>query len=144
GHSQNSPSSSQGGPRRPGPRHSPTRAGVGPGVPAPGITLLSVSADLEFTVRVLLYALIFLLSVFGNSLIILVLVLNRRLRTVTNSFLLSLALSDLLLALCCMPFTLVPSLMGTFIFGPSVCKLVAYLMSECRQGWELPTWQVQG
>uniref|UniRef100_A0A8C3HWL9 Gastrin/cholecystokinin type B receptor n=1 Tax=Chrysemys picta bellii TaxID=8478 RepID=A0A8C3HWL9_CHRPI len=89
-------------------------------------TLLS---DLEFTVRVLLYALIFLLSVFGNSLIIVVLVLNRRLRTVTNSFLLSLALSDLLLALCCMPFTLVPNLMGTFVFGPAVCKLVAYLMS---------------
>ncbi|XP_053872055.1 gastrin/cholecystokinin type B receptor [Malaclemys terrapin pileata] len=86
-------------------------------------------ADLEFTVRVLLYALIFLLSVFGNSLIIVVLVLNRRLRTVTNSFLLSLALSDLLLALCCMPFTLVPNLMGTFVFGPAVCKLVAYLMS---------------
>uniref|UniRef100_A0A8C3HVN2 Gastrin/cholecystokinin type B receptor n=1 Tax=Chrysemys picta bellii TaxID=8478 RepID=A0A8C3HVN2_CHRPI len=85
--------------------------------------------DLEFTVRVLLYALIFLLSVFGNSLIIVVLVLNRRLRTVTNSFLLSLALSDLLLALCCMPFTLVPNLMGTFVFGPAVCKLVAYLMS---------------
>ncbi|TFJ95929.1 NADH:ubiquinone oxidoreductase subunit L [Platysternon megacephalum] len=86
-------------------------------------------ADLEFTVRVLLYALIFLLSVFGNSLIIVVLLLNRRLRTVTNSFLLSLALSDLLLALCCMPFTLVPNLMGTFVFGPAVCKLVAYLMS---------------
>ncbi|XP_024078956.2 gastrin/cholecystokinin type B receptor-like, partial [Terrapene carolina triunguis] len=28
-----------------------------------------------------------------------------------------------------MPFTLVPSLMGTFVFGPAVCKLVAYLMS---------------
>ncbi|CAM5073781.1 unnamed protein product [Eretmochelys imbricata] len=75
-------------------------------------------ADLDFfTVRVLLYSLIFLLSVFGNSLIVVVLALNRRLRTVTNCFLLSLALSDLLLALCCMPFTLLPNLMGTFVFG---------------------------
>ncbi|NXI67536.1 CCKAR protein, partial [Anseranas semipalmata] len=85
-------------------------------------------ADLDLTVRVLLYALIFVLSVCGNALVVAVLLLNRRLRTVTNSFLLSLALSDLMLALCCMPFTLVPNLMGTFIFGEAVCKLMAYLM----------------
>ncbi|KAK4829218.1 hypothetical protein QYF61_002483 [Mycteria americana] len=84
--------------------------------------------DLDLTVRILLYVLIFVLSVCGNALVVAVLLLNRRLRTVTNSFLLSLALSDLMLALCCMPFTLVPNLMGTFIFGEAVCKLMAYLM----------------
>ncbi|NXJ87122.1 CCKAR protein, partial [Trogon melanurus] len=84
--------------------------------------------DLDLAVRVLLYALIFVLSVCGNALVVSVLLLNRRLRTVTNSFLLSLALSDLMLALCCMPFTLVPNLMGTFVFGEAVCKLMAYLM----------------
>ncbi|XP_067420714.1 gastrin/cholecystokinin type B receptor [Emydura macquarii macquarii] len=85
-------------------------------------------SELDLTVRILLYSLIFLLSVVGNSLVALVLALNRRLRTVTNSFLLSLALSDLMLALCCMPFTLLPSLMGTFVFGQAVCKIMAYLM----------------
>ncbi|KAK2524662.1 hypothetical protein Q9966_011529 [Columba livia] len=84
--------------------------------------------DLDLTVRVLLYTLIFVLSVCGNALVVAVLLLNRRLRTVTNSFLLSLAVSDLMLALCCMPFTLVPNLMGTFIFGEAICKLMAYLM----------------
>ncbi|CAM9601891.1 unnamed protein product [Bubo scandiacus] len=84
--------------------------------------------ELDLAVRVLLYALIFALSVGGNALVVAVLALNRRLRTVTNAFLLSLALSDLLLALCCMPFTLLPNLMGTFVFGEAVCKLVAYLM----------------
>ncbi|XP_059579586.1 gastrin/cholecystokinin type B receptor [Alligator mississippiensis] len=86
------------------------------------------SRELEVTVRVLLYGLIFALSVLGNALVVAVLALNRRLRTVTNAFLLSLALSDLLLALCCMPFTLIPNLMGTFVFGDVVCKLMAYLM----------------
>ncbi|NWV46614.1 CCKAR protein, partial [Daphoenositta chrysoptera] len=85
-------------------------------------------AELDVAVRVVLYALIFVLSVGGNALVVAVLALNRRLRTVTNCFLLSLALSDLLLALCCMPFTLLPGLMGAFIFGDVVCKLVAYLM----------------
>ncbi|NWS79012.1 CCKAR protein, partial [Crotophaga sulcirostris] len=84
--------------------------------------------DLDLTVRVLLYALIFVLSLCGNALVVAVLVLNRRLRTVTNSFLLSLALSDLMLALCCMPFTLIPNIMGTFVFGEAVCKIMAYLM----------------
>ncbi|NWS22033.1 CCKAR protein, partial [Pachyramphus minor] len=85
-------------------------------------------AELDVAVRVVLYALIFVLSVGGNTLVVAVLALNRRLRTVTNCFLLSLALSDLLLALCCMPFTLLPGLMGAFVFGDVVCKLVAYLM----------------
>ncbi|XP_041257103.1 gastrin/cholecystokinin type B receptor [Onychostruthus taczanowskii] len=84
--------------------------------------------ELDVAVRVVLYVLIFALSVGGNALVVAVLALNRRLRTVTNCFLLSLALSDLLLALCCMPFTLLPGLMGAFIFGDVVCKLVAYLM----------------
>ncbi|XP_045340282.1 gastrin/cholecystokinin type B receptor isoform X2 [Leopardus geoffroyi] len=68
------------------------------------------------------------MSVGGNVLIIVVLGLSRRLRTVTNAFLLSLAVSDLLLAVACMPFTLLPNLMGTFIFGTVVCKAVSYLM----------------
>ncbi|KAM9319631.1 gastrin/cholecystokinin type B receptor [Gastrophryne carolinensis] len=79
-------------------------------------------------VRILLYCIIFLLSVFGNTLIIIVLVINKRLRTVTNSFLLSLAISDIMVALLCMPFTLIPNLMGNFIFGEVICKAAAYFM----------------
>lgn len=57
--------------------------------------------------------------------------LSRRLRTpATNAFLLSLAVSDLLLAVACMPFTLLPNLMGTFIFGTVVCKAVSYFMGR--------------
>ncbi|XP_070130684.1 gastrin/cholecystokinin type B receptor isoform X2 [Equus przewalskii] len=86
------------------------------------------TAELELAIRVTLYAVIFLMSVGGNVLIIVVLGLSRRLRTVTNAFLLSLAVSDLLLAVACMPFTLLPNLMGRFIFGTVVCKAVSYLM----------------
>ncbi len=82
------------------------------------------------SLRILLYSLIFLLSVFGNLLIIVVLVANKRMRTVTNSFLLSLAISDLMMAIFCMPFTLIPNLLEDFIFGAAMCKIVAYLMGE--------------
>uniref|UniRef100_A0A8C8DDN3 G-protein coupled receptors family 1 profile domain-containing protein n=1 Tax=Oryzias sinensis TaxID=183150 RepID=A0A8C8DDN3_9TELE len=46
----------------------------------------------DHTLRILLYSLIFFLSVFGNLLIIVVLTVNKRMRTVTNTFLLSLAM----------------------------------------------------
>ncbi|CAJ1087019.1 cholecystokinin receptor [Xyrichtys novacula] len=78
--------------------------------------------------RILLYTLIFLLSVFGNLLIIVVLMLNKRMRTVTNSFLLSLAVSDLMMAIFCMPFTLIPNILEDFIFGETMCKTVTYFM----------------
>lgn len=78
--------------------------------------------------RILLYTVIFLLSVFGNLLIIIVLALNKRMRTVTNSFLLSLAVSDLMMALVCMPFTLIPNILEDFIFGAAMCKITSYFM----------------
>ncbi|KAI4808429.1 hypothetical protein KUCAC02_000489 [Chaenocephalus aceratus] len=84
--------------------------------------------DINQTVRIILYSLIFLLSVLGNSLIIGVLVRNRRMRTVTNLFLLSLSISDLMVSLFCIPFTLIPNLMRDFIFGTGTCKLVMYFM----------------
>ncbi|XP_061693045.1 cholecystokinin receptor-like isoform X2 [Syngnathoides biaculeatus] len=80
------------------------------------------------TLRIVLYTLIFLLGVFGNLLIIIVLLLNKRMRTVTNSFLLSLAISDLMMAIFCMPFTLIPNILEDFIFGAAMCKTVAYFM----------------
>ncbi|XP_076004937.1 cholecystokinin receptor-like [Genypterus blacodes] len=79
-------------------------------------------------VRILLYTLIFLLSVIGNLLIVVVLVMNKRMRTVTNCFLMSLAISDLMMAIFCMPFTLIPNILEDFIFGGAMCKTVTYFM----------------
>ncbi|CAI5655789.1 unnamed protein product [Oreochromis niloticus] len=84
--------------------------------------------DEDHTLRILLYSVIFFLSVFGNLLIIVVLTVNKRMRTVTNTFLLSLAVSDLMMAIFCMPFNLIPSILKDFIFGAAMCKIVTYLM----------------
>lgn len=92
--------------------------------------VLSLSLSEMDSFRILLYSLIFLLSVFGNLLIIVVLMLNKRMRTVTNSFLLSLAVSDLMMAVFCMPFTLIPNILEDFIFGGAMCKTVSYFMGE--------------
>ncbi|XP_055928738.1 neuropeptide FF receptor 2-like [Argiope bruennichi] len=77
-----------------------------------------------------LYSSIFILSVVGNALVILTLAQNKRMRTVTNVFLLNLAISDLLLGVFCMPFTLIGSLLRNFIFGEVVCRLINYFQAS--------------
>ncbi|XP_060080034.1 cholecystokinin receptor type A-like [Ylistrum balloti] len=85
--------------------------------------------DKNGEIRIPLYCLIFVLSLTGNLLVIITLAQNRRMRTVTNVFLLNLSISDLLLAIFCMPFTLVPQLMRQFIFGEFVCIAIRYFQS---------------
>ena len=80
--------------------------------------------------RIPLYSVIFVLAVVGNSLVIVTLAQNRRMRTVTNVFLLNLSVSDLLLAVFCMPFTLIPTLLKDFIFGKVICVLIRYLQGK--------------
>lgn len=76
---------------------------------------------------IFLYSVIFLLAVIGNLLVILTLIQSRRMRTITNLFLLNLAVSDLFLGVFCMPFTLVGMLLRNFIFGELMCKMLPYL-----------------
>ncbi|XP_063903995.1 cholecystokinin receptor [Zophobas morio] len=76
-----------------------------------------------------LYAVIFMLAVVGNTLVILTLVKNQRMRTITNLFLLNLAVSDLLLGVLCIPFTLIGTLLRHFVFGEVMCKLLPFLQA---------------
>ncbi|XP_075543683.1 gastrin/cholecystokinin type B receptor-like [Dermacentor variabilis] len=93
----------------------------------------------EEAVLVAPYTIILLLAVLGNGLVILTLAINQRMRTVTNLFLLNLAVSDLLLGVFCMPFTLVGVLLREFVFGQLMCKLIPYLqaVSVCVSDWTL-------
>ncbi|RWS09890.1 gastrin/cholecystokinin type B receptor-like protein [Dinothrombium tinctorium] len=73
------------------------------------------------------YSLIFFTAVVGNGLVVIVIIMNRRMRTKTNAFLLNLSISNFLLGVFCMPFTLIGLLMKEFIFGPLLCRLIPYL-----------------
>ncbi|KAG8307118.1 hypothetical protein J6590_031516 [Homalodisca vitripennis] len=76
-----------------------------------------------------MYVVIFLLAVVGNALVVVTLVQNKRMRTVTNVYLLNLAVSDLLLGVFCMPFTLVGQVLRNFVFGGTMCKLIPYFQA---------------
>lgn len=59
---------------------------------------------------ILAYFFIFLLCMVGNILVCLIVLKNHRMRTVTNLFILNLAISDLLVGIFCIPTTLVDNL----------------------------------
>ena len=90
----------------------------------------SPTLKIEDIIALPLYSLIFILSLVGNSLVIMTLVQNKRMRTITNMFLLNLSISDLLLAVFCMPFTIVPIMLKNFIFGATMCVLIRYIQSK--------------
>ncbi|XP_058697282.1 neuropeptide FF receptor 1 isoform X1 [Poecile atricapillus] len=72
---------------------------------------------------ILAYTFIFLMCVIGNVLVCFVVVKNRQMRTVTNMFLLNLAISDLLVGIFCMPTTLVDNLITGWPFDNTMCKM---------------------
>ncbi|XP_078576723.1 neuropeptide FF receptor 1-like [Branchiostoma floridae x Branchiostoma japonicum] len=71
------------------------------------------------------YTLIFLFCIIGNTLVCLVVVKSPRMQNVTNYFILNLAVADLLVAVFCMPFTLVDNIVYGWPFGDVMCKLSA-------------------
>lgn len=82
-------------------RHGPT---VAAGKPTPGPEAAPMQAHgVAVAAQALVLLLIFLLSSLGNCAVMGVIVKHRQLRTVTNAFILSLSLSDLLTALLCLP-----------------------------------------
>ncbi|KAK2144071.1 hypothetical protein LSH36_788g01000 [Paralvinella palmiformis] len=70
-----------------------------------------------------LLSLISLCAVFGNSLVILSVYGNRKLRTVTNCFVVSLATADLLVGLLVLPLSIKVEVTGTWRLGSVLCDL---------------------
>lgn len=76
------------------------------------------------------YSIVFVLAVTGNALVMATLVFNKSMRTVTNIFLFNLAVSDFLLGVFCMPFTLSGVLFREFLFGRVLCKMIPYFQGK--------------
>ncbi|XP_078659502.1 neuropeptide FF receptor 2-like [Branchiostoma floridae x Branchiostoma belcheri] len=87
-------------------------------------TILKQSVPV-IVILVISYFVVFLLCVVGNSLVCFVVAKIPRMRTVTNYFILNLAASDILVAIFCMPFTLVDNIIIGWPFGNVMCKLTA-------------------
>ncbi|CAF3324952.1 unnamed protein product [Rotaria socialis] len=73
------------------------------------------------------YAIIFLVGLIGNIFVIIVIIKFRRMRTLTNRFLLNLAISDLLATLICIPPNAYHHYDKRWIFGEFFCRFVPFI-----------------
>ena len=75
-------------------------------------------------VFIMLYAVIFLLGVSGNTLVVYVVVRNKTMQTITNIFITNLAVSDILMCLLAIPFTPLGYFLNSWMFGEVLCHIV--------------------
>ncbi|CAO1333898.1 unnamed protein product [Diamesa serratosioi] len=76
-----------------------------------------------------LYTLVFCCCFFGNLLVILVVTLSRRLRSITNFFLANLAVADFCVGIFCVLQNLSIYLIPSWVFGEFLCKMYQFVHS---------------
>nr|NP_001034048.2 octopamine beta3 receptor, isoform F [Drosophila melanogaster]Q4LBB6.4 RecName: Full=Octopamine receptor beta-3R; Short=DmOct-beta-3R [Drosophila melanogaster]ABC66173.2 octopamine beta3 receptor, isoform F [Drosophila melanogaster] len=106
---------------------------VGPNITANGSDIaVDNQAELEeswldlslLLLKGFIFSSIILAAVLGNALVIISVQRNRKLRVITNYFVVSLAMADMLVALCAMTFNASVELSGgKWMFGPFMCNV---------------------
>ncbi|XP_022046694.1 pyroglutamylated RF-amide peptide receptor [Acanthochromis polyacanthus] len=81
------------------------------------------------TTFVIMYVVIFVLALAGNSLVIYIITKKRAIQTATDIFICSLAVSDLLITFFCIPFTLLQNISSEWFGGVLVCKTVPFVQT---------------
>jgi len=79
---------------------------------------------------IFIYALLFLISLIANIFVIVTIIKCRRMRTLTNRFLLNLAISDLIATLICLPPTAYHYYDTRWIFGEFLCRFVPFMQGK--------------
>lgn len=83
------------------------------------------TTEFQGTVYVM-YTIIFLVAVVGNGIVCYIVLSSSRMRTVTNYFIMNLAVGDILITIFCVPFTSVSYLQQYWSFGAFLCPVVNY------------------
>ena len=77
----------------------------------------------------ILYGSISVMAVIGNGLVILVIVKNKKMQTVTNLFIANLATADVILGMFSIPFQFQAALLQRWIFADFLCSLAPYVLT---------------
>lgn len=93
-----------------------------------GEPLLS-SIDFEIIITGLVYGLTFLIGMIGNSLIVYSVLHFRRMKSLSNIFLASLATADLILIIFCVPVKFIQLFSYSWTYGKFWCKFVFYIQN---------------
>ncbi|KAL4640382.1 neuropeptide Y receptor type 1 [Arapaima gigas] len=76
-----------------------------------------------FFIMAIAYSAVALLGVVGNMSLIFIITKQKEMHNVTNILIANLSVSDLLMAIMCLPFTFVYTFMDHWVFGEVMCKL---------------------
>ncbi|KAL1122053.1 hypothetical protein AAG570_003459 [Ranatra chinensis] len=90
---------------------------------ATALTITPYSQRPETYVVPVLFAIIFIVGVLGNGTLVLIFARHRTMRNVPNTYILSLALGDLLVIISSVPFTSTVYTVDSWPYGEFVCKL---------------------
>jgi hypothetical protein len=78
-------------------------------------------------VLIVLYIIVFIIGLVGNFLVCFAVWRNHHMRTVTNYFIVNLAVADFMVILFCLTPTLLEDVRHTWYFGAVLCKILKYL-----------------
>ncbi|XP_055954384.1 QRFP-like peptide receptor [Patella vulgata] len=85
------------------------------------------TSTLAIFFKVFFYLVAFVLDIVGNSLVLLIIYLNKKMRTTTNVLILNLAVSDLMVGVFCMWVHVGNQMTSEWIFGDIVCKVNTFI-----------------
>lgn len=93
-------------------------------------------------VLICLHALVFTVGLVGNALVCVAVYSNPSMRTVTNYFIVNLAVADFMVILFCLPPTVIWDVTETWFMGMALCKIVLYFqvsagVQMCRTNNEI-------
>lgn len=72
------------------------------------------------------HAIVFIIGLIGNALVCTAVYRNHSMRTVTNYFIVNLAVADFMVILICLPPTVLWDVTETWFFGTAMCRIVLY------------------
>ena len=88
----------------------------------------------QFWVLIVCHLIVFVVGLIGNALVCIAVCRNHTMRTVTNIFIVNLAVADFLVLLFCMPLTVPVDITQTWFFGSVCCKVITSLQVGAAMG----------
>ncbi|XP_020298475.1 orexin receptor type 2-like, partial [Pseudomyrmex gracilis] len=92
-----------------------------------GLMMDHIFPKLSDWVLIGMHSIVFVVGLIGNALVCMAVYRNHSMRTVTNYFIVNLAVADLLVLLICLPPSVVWDVTETWFLGLNLCKAVPYL-----------------
>ena len=81
------------------------------------------------SIVILLYSIIFVISLFGNSFVFYIIFSTRQMRTVTNYYIANITFSDIMMTLINIPFNTARLLLDDWPFGHFLCKCLPFIQA---------------